>query len=209
MVLGHRPMYCVVASAVGRCDEEHEASRRGLPSACPHNIPRACRPAAAGAGCAAGRTFPVEQLFFEQGVDLAVFGHIHAYERYWPVFDHTVLNGSTYVNDATGDRYLNPGATVHVTSGAGGNAEMRRGARLPPSGRCAGRSPWCAFQSGYGPAEGESGDYSYSRIEVHNATHLRWAQVSHTLGRVVDEWSLEAHRHGPFAPPPAAAAATS
>lgn len=204
LALGHRPMYCVVASAAGQCSWEHEASRLGLPSACPHNIPRACHPAGGAAG--AGGSFPVEQLFFEQGVDLAVFGHIHAYERYWPVYNHTViLNGSTTSSTSTGvDRYLNPGATVHVTSGAGGNAEMRTGPRPPPRGRCAGRSPWCAFQSGYAPAEGETADYSYSRVEVHNATHLRWQQVSHTLGGVVDEWWIEAHRHGPFAPPPPA-----
>ncbi|KDD74161.1 hypothetical protein H632_c1520p0 [Helicosporidium sp. ATCC 50920] len=47
VVVGHRPMYCVVASAAGLCSEEHEASRRGLPSVCPHNNPRACRRARA------------------------------------------------------------------------------------------------------------------------------------------------------------------
>ena len=90
MALGHRPMYCVVASRPGgRCNEEHEASRLGLPSACPHNNPRACRPrpppAARGrggggqheqGGAAAAPSFPIEELFNRHGVDLAVFGHV-------------------------------------------------------------------------------------------------------------------------------------
>ena len=68
LAAGHRPMYCVWANAQGRCNEEHEASRRGIPSVCPFNNPRGCHPVAGGSG----RAFDVEALLFEAGVDLAV-----------------------------------------------------------------------------------------------------------------------------------------
>ena len=48
-------------------------------------------------------------------------------------------------------------------------------------------APWCAFQAGYAPKPGQSADYSYSRVTVPNATHLRWEQVSATAGRVIDD----------------------
>jgi len=59
-------------------------------------------------------------------------------------------------------------------------------------------TPWCAFQSGFAPRGNQSYDYSYSRLEVHNATHLHWQQVSALLGRVVDDWWVVQRRHGPF-----------
>ena len=49
------------------------------------------------------------------------------------------------------------------------------------------RAPWCAFQAGDAPREGQSADYSYSRLTVPNATHLRWEQVSATAGGVIDD----------------------
>lgn len=48
---------------------EHEASRLGLPSVCPHNNPAACHPLHPPGQ---GPSFPVEPLFHRYGVDLAV-----------------------------------------------------------------------------------------------------------------------------------------
>lgn len=31
--------------------------------------------------------FPIEDLFYRYGVDLAFFGHVHDYERFYPVYD--------------------------------------------------------------------------------------------------------------------------
>lgn len=53
----------------------------------------------------------MEDLFFKYGVDLAVFGHIHDYEHFYPVYDRKVLG------DRNRQRHFNPMATVHVTSG--------------------------------------------------------------------------------------------
>lgn len=188
VVAGHRPMYCAARSARGGgCDAEHEASRRGLPTVCPHDNPRACRRVR-------GRGLDVEQLLFSFGVDLAVFGHVHCYERYAPTFNHTVRHGPR----SSFHRYLNPRATAHVTTGAGGNKEMRVGPEPPPRGPCAHSAPWCVFQSGHAPGARQSADYSHSRLTVHNASHLCWQQVSATLGGVIDNWWLVQERHGPF-----------
>ena len=65
-------------------------------------------------------------------------------------------------------------------------------------GLCDDTAPWCAFQSGYFPVGNQSSDYSYSRVTVYNSSHLRWQQYSSTFGRVVDDWWLVQHRHGPF-----------
>jgi len=56
--------------------------------------------------------FGLENLFHDNGVDLCLWGHEHTYERMWPVYNHTVYNGS-YL-----EPYTNPGAPVHITSGS-------------------------------------------------------------------------------------------
>lgn len=44
------------------------------------------------------------------------------------------------------------------------------------------------------------GTYSYSRLMVHNDTHLQWQQVMALTGEVVDEMVLVQTQHGPFPP---------
>lgn len=181
VAVAHRPMYCAAAAAGAdppRCGWEAEAARRGLPSACPHNNPRLCRPTNASNG----EGWPVEALLRRHAVDVAVFGHVHDYERYWPTYDYT----STVYD--TPNVYDDPHATVHVTSGAGGNPEMRVGPGPPPQGPCAPDAPWCVFQSGFAPQQGQGHAFSHSRITALNATHLRWRQHSTTFDGVVDEW---------------------
>ncbi|KAL4525182.1 hypothetical protein Ndes2437B_g03076 [Nannochloris sp. 'desiccata'] len=201
------------------CGWEAEASRRGIPSICPHNNPRWCHRApgftrgnastASGSSgarserLASSATFPIEELFKKYSVDLFVAGHVHDYERYWPVYNYTY---SSYGNKETGILqesisfvegsentapafiYKNPNATVHIISGAGGNTEMRIGPGLPPQGPCSADTPWCAFQSGHAPTPEQGYDFSYSRVFVHNASHLQWQQYSATFERVIDEF---------------------
>ena len=86
---------------------------------------------------------------------LQVFGHIHDYEQYFPVANKTVVGAAAAAAAAAaavapedarvrGGRppqqraYADPGAPVHVTTGAGGNIEMRGGAgavEAPPQVR--------------------------------------------------------------------------
>ena len=46
------------------------------------------------------------------GVDIVLTGHEHIYERYWPIYDFHVKNGSSE------EPYTDPGAPVHVVTGA-------------------------------------------------------------------------------------------
>ena len=64
---GHRPHYCSDAiSPEQGCDGEAEIARHGTPTP------------------SGGAYFAVEPLLHRYGVDLAVFGHVHDYTRYWP-----------------------------------------------------------------------------------------------------------------------------
>ena len=38
--------------------------------------------------------YALEPLLMEYGVDLCVWAHEHSYERLWPMYNYTVLNGS-------------------------------------------------------------------------------------------------------------------
>ena len=124
-----------------------------------------------------------------------MFGHVHSYERFAPVYNRTVRLGT----ESSFRQLRNPRATVHVTSGAGGNREMHARGTPPSRGRCESDAPWCLFQSGRNPRPGQSADFSYSRLTIWNATHAHWQQVSVTAGRVVDDWWLMQEHHGPFA----------
>jgi Calcineurin-like phosphoesterase/Iron/zinc purple acid phosphatase-like protein C len=200
------------------CGWEAEASRRGIPSICPHNNPRWCHRAATRSGGTGDTnadssstttpTFPIEELFKKYNVDLFVAGHVHDYERYWPVYNYTYTSyptvdiGKETLNPKKSNKnttsssekqqqpifYKNPNATVHIISGAGGNTEMRIGPGVPPQGPCSADTPWCAFQSGHGPLLQQGYDFSYSRIFVHNSSHLQWQQYSATFERVIDEF---------------------
>ena len=56
--------------------------------------------------------FGLEELFYNYGVDLEIWAHEHSYERLWPLFNHTVLNGSTQ------EPYHNPRGPVHIITGS-------------------------------------------------------------------------------------------
>lgn len=213
-----------------RCGWEAEASRRGIPSTCPHNNPRWCHNAsnfmnsngsdsggASAERTASSATFPIEELFNKYKVDLFVAGHVHDYERYWPVYNYTytsynnkemssVRENRAFVEEsserttasaaAPGSIYKNPKETVHIISGAGGNSEMRIGPGLPPQGPCSADAPWCAFQSGHAPLPDQGYDFSYSRVFVHNASHLQWQQYSVTFDKIIDEfWVVQEDGH--------------
>ena len=121
----------------------------------------------------------LEGILFEHGVDLFVNGHEHNYERTYPVFE------------SKSDRSnVNPKATIYVVSGAAGSQEMHEPFTKP-------QPEWSAFRSN---------SFSYSRVLVHNYTHLHWQQVQTdpTLfpladyGRVIDDWWIVTDKHGPF-----------
>lgn len=63
----------------------------------------------------------LEPLLAKYHVDLVLTGHEHCYERTLPVYNMTVYGNSTG-HGQPGDRFVRPGAPVHVMVGTGGEA---------------------------------------------------------------------------------------
>ncbi|KAL5008590.1 hypothetical protein ScPMuIL_014171 [Solemya velum] len=117
----------------------------------------------------------LETLFYKHGVDLQIYAHEHNYERIWPMYDFKVCNGSREYP------YTNPKAPVHIITGSAGCKEGRE--PFIKKGL-----PWSAFRSN---------DYGFSRMTIHNNTHLYLEQVSDDKnGTVIDKMWLKKDRHG-------------
>jgi hypothetical protein len=103
-------------------------------------------------------------LLLAAGVDLYMYGHVHAYEATWPISNGTVTR-----------TLVNPPAPIHVLSGAGG----------PPG------SPDTFNATAPAPfTRASHSGWSYGRLQVFNATHLTYTQVANADGAVVDEFTI-------------------
>jgi len=69
----------------------------------------------------------VEKLFLQNKVDIFVVGHVHSYERTWPM----------YSNKAVSNNYNNPTAPVYLIVGCAGNEEG-----LNPDNEWTAQPPW-------------------------------------------------------------------
>lgn len=144
---GHRPMYCSTKDG-DDCTRRTSKIRREL-----------------------------EDLFYDNGVDLEIWAHEHVYERLWPVYNHTVFNGSVEYP------YTNPKAPVHILPGSAGCPEDTDPFIDEPAA-------WSAFRSR---------DYGYTRLHVVNKTHLHAEQVSdNKKGQVIDSFWLIKDKHGKY-----------
>ncbi|XP_076463658.1 acid phosphatase type 7-like isoform X2 [Babylonia areolata] len=119
----------------------------------------------------------LEPLYQKYGVDLALWAHEHSYERLWPVFDRKVYNGSVK------EPYTNPGAPVHIITGSAGCQEIH-------DNFTKNTAEWSAFRSD---------DYGYTRMTIHNSTHLYMEQVSDNKdGKILDSLWIKKAKHGPY-----------
>ncbi|XP_074659811.1 acid phosphatase type 7-like [Tubulanus polymorphus] len=120
--------------------------------------------------------FGLEKLLYSYGVDLAIWAHEHSYERLWPIYDFKVYNG-------TPTAYTNPKAPVHITTGSAGCKEkLDPFKKTPPA--------WSAVRLD---------DYGYTRLQIHNSTHIFLQQVSDDKGgKIVDAMTLIREKHGPY-----------
>jgi len=110
-----------------------------------------------------------EPLFLEYKVDAYISGHVHYYERLYPI-----ANGVGEV--FPGNVYLNPSYPVYLINGAAGNDERHHAALINQS-----------ISSVL-----DDVDYGYSRIFVHNATHFQ-IQFYHSSDRSLgdDLWIVK------------------
>ena len=187
------------------CDWEHEATRLGYRSQCDAAYGLSCSRAATtttvegfeSVVVGTPKNYPVEELYHRYGVDLALTGHKHNYERFYPAYGRSRPASAR----AFSERYESPAATVHVVTGAGGNPSMNDKGKKPRRGRCdeEGGAPWCAYVAGVDNHDRLS-DFTYSRVTVHNATTLEWEQMSALEGgEVIDRFYIVAPTHGSFA----------
>ncbi|KAL9953577.1 hypothetical protein ACROYT_G041018 [Oculina patagonica] len=131
-----------------------------------------------GLGITSKHLFPLEELFYKYGVDLNLWAHEHSYERFFPLYKLQVCNGSRE------EPYTNPCAPVHITSGSAGCNEDHDPFHKD-------YYPWTAYRAV---------DYGYSRMTIHNKTHLYLEQVSVDLGgEVIDKVMIIKDQHGPEA----------
>lgn len=114
--------------------------------------------------------YGLETIMRKYSVDVYFAGHTHHYERTWPVF----WEKETQYN------YINPIATVHVLSGIGGVYGEDEFEVNPAS--------WTAYRD-------EEYRVSYSRVTVHNDTHLTLQQVAAIDGSVFDEFTIVQNNH--------------
>uniref|UniRef100_A0A915K6D4 Purple acid phosphatase n=1 Tax=Romanomermis culicivorax TaxID=13658 RepID=A0A915K6D4_ROMCU len=120
--------------------------------------------------------YALEPLFYKYGVDLCFWAHEHSYERMYPLYNRTVYNSSN-------DPYLNPQAPVHIITGSAGCQENTDAFVPSPP-------PWSAFRSS---------EYGYSRMTIHNASHLYLEQISDDRnGQPIDKMWLRKQSQGSY-----------
>ena len=124
--------------------------------------------------------YGLEDLFHEYGVDIEIWAHEHLYERMYPLYDYVVYNGSTAAP------YTEPTAPIHIITGSAGCPE--------------GLDPF-VDDPAYWSAKRIS-DYGYTKMIVHNATHLSMEQISAVQeGKVVDQFTIKKSTHGAYPKP--------
>lgn len=91
----------------------------------------------------------LEDHLHDARVDVVLNGHVHAYERTFPVYNGTV-------DECSG--------AVHITVGDGGNRECFADHGSTPG------HPW--FQ--YDWSANRQFTFGHGRLSLHNATHAEW-----------------------------------
>jgi len=136
---GHRPMY---SSAYGDIDYE------GQPYGQAYYIQQAFEP-----------------LFHEYNVDLFVAGHVHSYQRTYPVYQSTPQKS-----------YSDPTATVYIVAGAAGSEEGLDTDYVYPA------PAWSAMV--YYEA------YSFGVLSTSGSSELSWSLYNSNDGALVDSFTI-------------------
>ncbi|XP_014257368.1 acid phosphatase type 7-like [Cimex lectularius] len=151
---GHKPMYCS-DNVVDDCKNKNNRVRTGLPIS---------------------KWFGLEDLLYENNVDVAFWGHLHSYERLYPLYNYTVRKGPKK------NPYHNPEAPIHIITGSAGCQENTVNfTQVPP--------PWSAFRSS---------DYGFTILDVFNTSHLHLQQISVEKGKdrsVIDDIWIVKEKH--------------
>ena len=152
----HRPMYCThIADDWNEpwCTEDASAVRDGV------------------AFNGGKRQYGLEKLFHNYSVDLYASGHMHSYERTFPVYRDEIANTD----------YRDNAAMFHLIVGA--------------SGCCQGTDTF-DDNAAYPWSAARSDSYGYGVLNVFNATHMQWQQILDEDESVLDEvWVVKQQPH--------------
>lgn len=113
-----------------------------------------------------------EALLLQYGVDAYLSGHIHWYERLWPLGANGTIDTASVLNKNT--YRVNPGKSMtHIVNGMAGNIESHS-----------------EFSAGQGltniTAVLNTKEYGFSKLTVANATALKWEYVKGSDGSAGD-----------------------
>ncbi|ETO23065.1 acid phosphatase AphA [Reticulomyxa filosa] len=108
-----------------------------------------------------------EPLFLKYSVDAYITGHVHAYDRTYPIIDGQVVQYN----------YTNPGAPVHITIGCAGSIE--------------GHEKINASQKAYS-AKIDNEHFGFGKVQVFNDTHLLWQFFASANDELLDQiWLIK------------------
>ncbi|EFY93510.1 acid phosphatase precursor [Metarhizium acridum CQMa 102] len=117
-----------------------------------------------------------EGLFLKYGVDAYLSGHIHWYERTFPLGNNGTIDKDAIINNNT--FRTNPGKSItHIINGMAGNIESHMTLEK-------GQSPLnitCVLDQLH---------YGFSKLTIHNETVLTWSFVKGSDGSSGDDFTL-------------------
>ncbi|OMJ87157.1 hypothetical protein SteCoe_11156 [Stentor coeruleus] len=115
----------------------------------------------------------LEDLLYQEGVDLFFQAHVHQYERNSPIYKNHTVKGD-YDDE---HKHVNPKATIYITNGNAGNIELHNDpiSKTPQN--------WSIFAT-------EA--YGYGKLQVFNKTHVYYQQYSSGRQTVIDHlWVIK------------------
>jgi hypothetical protein len=127
----------------------------------------------------------MEELFHKYGVDVYFAGHVHSYERDYPVYQ-----GRPELT------YDNPEATTHVLIGNAGNDEMHEIQRInggdPSPREGPGRSKWYPSATpGTWTAKTDGDSHvGLGKVTIVDDSHLKFEYIRTMSGEVYDSFEL-------------------
>jgi len=107
-----------------------------------------------------------EEIFHKYGVDLFFVGHVHSYERTFPVYQNHVNSTS----------YVNPQGLVEVVIGCAGNIEGITKSWNDP------QPTWSAYRY--------DGGYGYGLLKFYNETTVSWEFYKSDDNTLLDTFTL-------------------
>ncbi|KAK9423126.1 putative Acid phosphatase AphA [Seiridium unicorne] len=119
-----------------------------------------------------------EGLMLQHGVDLYLSGHIHWYERLWPMGANGTIDYASVATGKNNTYYTNPGVSMtHIINGMAGNIESHS-----------------TLDDGESPANItavlDDKHYGFSKLSVVNKNELKWQFVRGDGGTIGDELTL-------------------